>query len=64
MSISPNILEPIIGPSIEQIISELEIIFPPTNPSPNESIETIMFKAGQRDVVEWIKTRIKEDPNG
>ena len=61
MSISPNILEPVIGPSFEQILTELEEIYPPTNPSPNEKMESIMYKSGQRSVVEWIKTRIDED---
>tara|TARA_R100000664_G_C2756792_1_gene144775 strand:- start:3318 stop:3506 length:189 start_codon:yes stop_codon:yes gene_type:complete len=61
MSISPNILEPVIGPSFEQILSELEEIYPPINPSPNEKMESIMYKSGQRSVVEWIKTRISEE---
>jgi len=61
MSISPNILEPIIGPTIESILNELEEIHPPINPQPNESMETIMYRSGQRSVVEWIKTRLSED---
>ena len=27
----------------------------------SEKMETIMYKAGQRSVVEWIKTRISEE---
>jgi len=61
MSISPNILEPILGPTIESILNELEEIHPPINPQPNESMETIMYRSGQRSVVEWIKTRLSED---
>ena len=61
MSISPNILEPILGPTIESILNELEEIHPPINPQPNESMETIMYRSGQRSVVEGIKTRISED---
>ena len=61
MSISPNTLEAILGPNLESILAELEEIYPPTNPNPNENMETIMYKAGQRSVVEWIKTRISEE---
>ena len=64
MSISPNILEPIIGPSFEQILSELETIFPPTQFNPDDSMEKIMYRSGQRSVVEWIKERIKEEHDG
>ena len=35
--------------------------FPPVNPHPKEELNTIMYKAGQRSVVEWIKTRISEE---
>ena len=61
MSTYPNTLEAILGPNLESILAELEEIYPPTNPNPNENMETIMYKAGQRSVVEWIKTRISED---
>ena len=61
MSTYPNTLESILGPNLEQILTELEEIYPPTNPNPNEKMETIMYKSGQRSVVEWIKTRISEE---
>ena len=61
MSISPNTLEAILGPNLESILAELEEIYPPTNPNPNENMETIMYRSGQRSVVEWIKTRISEE---
>ena len=61
MSTYPNILESVIGPTLEQILAELEEIYPPNNPNPTEKMETIMYKAGQRSVVEWIKTRISEE---
>ena len=61
MSTYPNTLESILGPNLEQILTELEEIYPPTNPNPNEKMESIMYKAGQRSVVEWIKTRISEE---
>tara|TARA_Y100001963_G_C6468505_1_gene303374 strand:- start:165 stop:353 length:189 start_codon:yes stop_codon:yes gene_type:complete len=61
MSTSHNILESVIGPTLESILSELEEIHPPINPTPHESMETIMYRSGQRSVVEWIKTRISEE---
>ena len=61
MSISPNTLEAILGPNLESILSELEEIYPPTTPNPDESMEKIMYRSGQRSVVEWIKTRISEE---
>ena len=61
MSTYPNTLEPIFGPSLEQILSELEEIHPPITPNPDESMEKIMYRSGQRSVVEWIKDRVSED---
>jgi len=61
MSISPNTLESILGPNLESILSELEDIYPPTNPTPNDSIETIMYRSGQRSVVEWIRERVSNE---
>jgi len=60
MSISPNILEPILGPTLESVLLELEEIHPPLNPTPDESMEQIMYRSGQRSVVEWIRNRIEE----
>lgn len=28
--------------------------FPPTNPTPDDSMEKIMYRSGQRSVVEWV----------
>ena len=61
MSISPNTLESILGPNLESILQELEEKFPPINPHPKEDIGAIMYKAGQRSVVEWIKDRVSNE---
>jgi len=61
MSIYPNTLEPILGPTIESILNELEEIHPPLNPTPDESMEKIMYRSGQRSVVEWIRKRLSEE---
>ena len=61
MSTYPNTLESILGPNLEHILSELEEVYPQVTPSPEDSLETIMYRSGQRSVVDWIKTRIKEE---
>jgi len=60
MSTYPNTLESIIGPTIESVLNELEEIHPPLNPTPDESMEQIMYRSGQRSVVEWIKNKMEE----
>ena len=60
MSTSRNILEPVIGPTLESVLLELEEIYPPLTPNPDESMEKIMYRSGQRSVVDWIRTRIEE----
>ena len=60
MSTSHNILEPVIGPTLELVLLELEEIHPPLTPTPDESMEKIMYRSGQRSVVDWIRTRIEE----
>jgi hypothetical protein len=42
------------------IIAELQDLFPPTNPTPSDDIATIMYRAGQRSVVEWLQDKLKE----
>ena len=61
MSISPNTLEAILGPNLESILAELEEIYPPITPNPDETMEKIMYRSGQRSVVEWIKDRVNEE---
>jgi len=47
------------GIEFTAIMSELDSNFPIVNPSPNTSIEQIMYQAGQRSVVDWIKERLE-----
>ena len=60
MSTYPNMLEPLIGPNAQAILQELEEKFPPVNPHPKEEIGAIMYKSGQRSVVEWIAERLED----
>jgi len=53
MSISPNTLE-VLGMNSRGLIAALEESFPPTNPNPEDTMEKIMYRSGQRSVVEWV----------
>ena len=55
---SPNLLE-VFGMEARAIINQIEERFPPINPSPNDTIETIMYRSGQRSVVEWLIDRME-----
>lgn len=63
MSISLNMLETS-GLQLQGLLQELEENFPPTNPHPDDPISLIMYRSGQRSVVEWINYRLSEDNNG
>ena len=62
MSTSPNMLE-VLGMNSRGLIHALEESFPPTNPTPEDSMEKIMYRSGQRSVVEWV-IKYMEDNNG
>jgi len=49
---------------LNAILSRLEENFPPTTPTPDDSIEKIMYRSGQRSVVEWIQNELTEENNG
>ena len=42
------------GMQANALLQQLEETFPPTNPSPEDTMEKIMYRSGQRSVVEWI----------
>jgi hypothetical protein len=42
------------GMQANAMLSLLQESFPPTNPTPDDTIEKIMYRSGQRSVVEWI----------
>ena len=61
MSIYPNTLEAVTGPQVNQILSEMEDIFPPLTVGLNEPHGSIMYRAGQRSVVDWLVNRINQE---
>jgi len=61
MSTSPptlNLLETV-GLQQQTVLRQLDETFPPVNPTPDMSIEQIMYRAGQRSVVEWIQQQME-----
>ena len=42
------------GMQANAMLQQLDETFPPTNPTPEDSMEKIMYRSGQRSVVEWI----------
>ena len=56
---SPNTLN--LGLTVVALVAELDERFRLTNPSPDTSITTIMYQAGQRSVVDWINSRIQNE---
>jgi len=58
---SHHTLEAVLGPDFKYILKELKDNFPQHTPHPKEELSVIMYKAGQRSVVEWIENRLEED---
>ena len=56
-----NMLEAIYGPELVTILKEMEETFPLFTPHPAESLQSIMYKSGQRSVVDWLSKRIQEN---
>jgi|TARA_R100000482_G_scaffold95514_1_gene40226 hypothetical protein len=51
----------ILGMETRAIITQLEEQYPPLTPSPDDSIEKIMYRSGQRSVVEWLINRLENN---
>lgn len=50
-----------LGLTVEKLLAELEDNFPVFLPQPSDPHNMIMYKSGQRSVVEWIANRITDD---
>ena len=53
--------EALLGPNMNSILSEMEEKFPPVNPHPKEELSSIMYKAGQRSVIQWLQHRLENE---
>jgi len=49
------------GMTATAMLAKLEETFPPTNPTPEDTMEKIMYRSGQRSVVEWVINYMEED---
>lgn len=43
---------------LPRLVEELEAMYPPINPSPTDDDRMIMYRSGQRSVVEYIKAKL------
>ena len=50
-----------VGMQARALVSQLEEAFPPTNPTPDDTMEKIMYRSGQRSVVEWVIKYMEEN---
>ena len=41
---------------LTRLIEQLEEAFPPVNPNPGDDLSTIMFRSGQRSVIEYLQS--------
>ena len=58
MPISLNMLESR-GLELQAMMTQLNETFPPVNPTPADDLTTIMYRAGQRSVVEYIQQQME-----
>ena len=49
------------GMTANAMLAMLEETFPPTNPTPEDTMEKIMYRSGQRSVVEWVIAYMEEN---
>ena len=65
MSTSPNMPEIGLlearGMTANAMLVKLEETFPPINPTPEDTMEKIMYRSGQRSVVEWVINYLDEN---
>ena len=50
-----------LGMEHRAMVQVLEENFPPLTPTPDDTIEKIMYRSGQRSVVEWLINRIEDN---
>jgi hypothetical protein len=49
------------GLQLSTLLVQLEENFPPITPHPDNPLSLIMYRSGQRSVVEWIQSQLSED---
>ena len=48
------------GMALNVLVKDLDETFPPINPIPSDDMSTVMYRAGQRSVVEWILNKMDD----
>jgi len=48
------------GLSAQATLNEMDELFPSLGVGPTDHINTIMYRAGQRSVVEWLKQKLEQ----
>tara|TARA_Y100000004_G_scaffold195326_1_gene262021 strand:+ start:594 stop:785 length:192 start_codon:yes stop_codon:yes gene_type:complete len=63
MSTSPNTLDllDVRGMTANAMLAKLEETFPPSTFTPDDTMEKIMYRSGQRSVVEWVIDYMEEN---
>jgi hypothetical protein len=51
------------GLQFNVLLQKLEENFPQVNPHPDDTHSQIMYRSGQRSVVEWIQHQLTEEDN-
>lgn len=46
---------------MSRLVDELDEVFPPLTIDPSMSHELILYRAGERSVVEWIKAKLESE---
>ena len=46
-------------PALQRLVQELEELYPLTNPAPSDDHGMILYRAGQRSVVEYILAKLE-----
>lgn len=52
------------GMTLSVLQAKLQENFPPFTPHPGDPDRMIMYKSGQRSVIEWITNYLSEEDNG
>jgi hypothetical protein len=50
-----------LGLTVEKLLAEMEDSFPVFLPQPSDPQNLIMYKSGQRSVVEWVSNRLTQE---
>ena len=47
--------------NLKELVDELDELFPDFLPTPGSTLQEIMFRSGQRSVVEYLKDKLKDN---